>query len=149
MNRRNFIALLTGALAAPVLLAPKRTFFLPPVGGWPVDALSYTVTRAEIADNLYLARLIVPGNHAHFWNEEIAAGRCTYDMHTEMLTMYQRPPEGMYTTSRRVIDWQLQPWAIDENGHLAYRGDIQAKEVLAEREFWASTHDQNGRRIIV
>lgn len=43
MNRRGFLALLGGAGAAllvPELLVPKRTIFLPPAGGWPVDALA-------------------------------------------------------------------------------------------------------------
>lgn len=37
MNRRGFLSLLAPAAAlivAPELLLPKRTFFLPPVGGW-------------------------------------------------------------------------------------------------------------------
>jgi hypothetical protein len=33
MNRRGFLSLLP-VLAVPVLLVPKRTFFLPPAGGW-------------------------------------------------------------------------------------------------------------------
>jgi hypothetical protein len=61
MNRRNFISLATtaaGILLLPELLIPKRTFFLPPVGGWQkydyVEiALGYTVTYGDIADNLY------------------------------------------------------------------------------------------------
>jgi hypothetical protein len=34
MNRRNFLGLLAPALILPELLVPKRTFFLPPKGGW-------------------------------------------------------------------------------------------------------------------
>lgn len=37
MNRRGFLAALglaAGAVAAPELLVPRRTFFLPPKGGW-------------------------------------------------------------------------------------------------------------------
>lgn len=37
MNRRGFLSLLAPAAAlivAPELLLPKRTFFLPPAGGW-------------------------------------------------------------------------------------------------------------------
>lgn len=34
MNRRSFLALLPAALILPELLLPKRTFFLPPSGGW-------------------------------------------------------------------------------------------------------------------
>lgn len=37
LNRRGFLAALglaTGALAVPELWTPKRTFFLPPRGGW-------------------------------------------------------------------------------------------------------------------
>jgi hypothetical protein len=37
MNRRNFLSLVgasAAALIAPELLIPKRTFFLPPAGGW-------------------------------------------------------------------------------------------------------------------
>jgi hypothetical protein len=37
MNRRGFLSLLAPAVAlviAPELLLPKRTFFLPPAGGW-------------------------------------------------------------------------------------------------------------------
>lgn len=37
MNRRGFLTLLAGAAAiaaVPELFVPKRTFFLPPAGGW-------------------------------------------------------------------------------------------------------------------
>lgn len=37
MKRRGFLGVLTGAAAAiavPELLLPKRTYFLPPAGGW-------------------------------------------------------------------------------------------------------------------
>lgn len=37
MNRRGFLGVLAGATTAivvPELLLPKRTFFLPPAGGW-------------------------------------------------------------------------------------------------------------------
>jgi hypothetical protein len=43
MNRRGFLSVLAGAAAAiivPELLVPKRTFFLPPVGGWDVGAFT-------------------------------------------------------------------------------------------------------------
>jgi hypothetical protein len=140
MNRRNFIALLTGALAAPVLLAPKRTFFLPPVGGWPNDAIGYTVTRAEIADNLYkvaLARLVIPSSEAHYWNEELAAGRVTYDINTETMTMWERPPPETYLMPSawdpRAPKWTEEPWEMVEHQGLVYRGNIQEREVDAYR----------------
>lgn len=37
MNRRGFLGMLAGAIAAPAVLAePERRTFLPPKGGWPV-----------------------------------------------------------------------------------------------------------------
>jgi hypothetical protein len=42
MNRRGFLRLLAPAaalIAAPELLLPRRTFFLPPAGGWGGDWL--------------------------------------------------------------------------------------------------------------
>jgi hypothetical protein len=61
MNRRNFISLATtaaGILLLPELLVPKRTFFLPPRGGWhKYDyvhiALGYVVTYEDIEANMY------------------------------------------------------------------------------------------------
>lgn len=44
MNRRGFLSLLAPAAAlivAPELLLPKRTFFLPPVGGWRDDYAAF------------------------------------------------------------------------------------------------------------
>jgi hypothetical protein len=35
MNRRGFLLAAPALLALPELIVPKRTFFLPPVGGWP------------------------------------------------------------------------------------------------------------------
>lgn len=49
MNRRGFLGLLAGAVAAPsVLLEPVRTIILPPRGGWPdfnTDAMRYKATE--------------------------------------------------------------------------------------------------------
>lgn len=52
MNRRGFLGLLAAAPAAVVLapdlvelLAPKRTIFLPPRGGWHVDMSHYLTTN--------------------------------------------------------------------------------------------------------
>lgn len=44
ISRRQFVGILAGAAAAiavPELLVPKRTFFLPPPGGWPNDMNRY------------------------------------------------------------------------------------------------------------
>lgn len=52
MNRRGFLSLIAPAaalIAAPELLLPRKTFFLPPAGGW-------RLTAAEIA-NMALLRL--------------------------------------------------------------------------------------------
>jgi hypothetical protein len=38
--RRGFLALLAPALAVPALLIPRRSFFLPPMGGWPGKGLT-------------------------------------------------------------------------------------------------------------
>jgi hypothetical protein len=35
MNRRNFLRILAGTAASPII-APAVTYFLPPVGGWPI-----------------------------------------------------------------------------------------------------------------
>lgn len=56
MNRRGFLALLAPAAAlivAPELLLPKRTFFLPPVGGWGDTGL--TVAKLQHAKALLRA----------------------------------------------------------------------------------------------
>lgn len=51
MNRRGFLGLLAPAaavLAAPALLIPRRTFFLPPAGGWHGTTLTATdIRRAQ------------------------------------------------------------------------------------------------------
>lgn len=136
MNRRNFVSMLTGALVAPALFMPKRTFFLPPVGGWPHPALGYTVRYAEIADNLYklpLARLVIPAAHAHFWDEEIAAGRVTYDLQTETMTLWAHPP---IEHRAKNPTWEIQPWDLDEDGRLTYKGDIQARELKEQIEWY-------------
>jgi hypothetical protein len=44
VTRRKFLGILAGATAAiavPELLIPKRTFFLPPLGGWRPTDLTY------------------------------------------------------------------------------------------------------------
>jgi hypothetical protein len=43
MNRRGFLSALPAALAAGELLVPKRTFFLPPRGGWFDPAAKWAV----------------------------------------------------------------------------------------------------------
>lgn len=45
MNRRGFLGLLA-AVPAAVVLVPKRTIFLPPRGGWPVDMSRYLTSKA-------------------------------------------------------------------------------------------------------
>jgi hypothetical protein len=44
VNRRNFLSLIAAAapaaLIAPELILPKRTFFLPPAGGWAQPSLA-------------------------------------------------------------------------------------------------------------
>jgi hypothetical protein len=51
MNRRGFLSLLApaaAALVAPELLVPKRSIFLPPSGGWPVDVGKYASLEAPL-----------------------------------------------------------------------------------------------------
>jgi len=49
MHRRDF---LTSLLAAPALLLPKRTIFLPPVGGWPPSVLSTVDGLLPLSNNV-------------------------------------------------------------------------------------------------
>lgn len=54
MNRRGFLSLLAPAAAlivAPELLLPKRTFFLPPAGGWG----DHPMTATEVLMRNFLA----------------------------------------------------------------------------------------------
>ena len=75
MNRRDlfkFLGASAASLIVPELWLPRQTFFLPPVGGWAKYdsvsiALGYTVTREDIADNLYNIRnLLLPGMYKIF-----------------------------------------------------------------------------------
>jgi len=80
-SRRGFLTLLGGALLVPAAMAAEhargsgmRTYFLPPRGGW-------------LAPH---ARMLVPLSEIEPWRDEIAAGRFTYDAHTEMLSLWER-----------------------------------------------------------
>ena len=81
MNRRDFFkfaASAGGILLLPELLSPRRTFFLPPVGGWRrydyvSIALGYMVTYQDIANNLYAppqpAAYAIYDKYAAEWEE--------------------------------------------------------------------------------
>jgi hypothetical protein len=73
MKRRTFLQLLAGASVGAGLLVPKRSIFLPPIGGWPGP----------------YARLIIPRSDIGPWAEGIASGKYHYDMHTEMLSLME------------------------------------------------------------
>jgi len=80
-SRRGFLTLLGSALLVPAAMAAEhargsgmRTYFLPPRGGW-------------LAPH---ARMLVPLSEIEPWRDEIAAGRFTYDAHTEMLSLWER-----------------------------------------------------------
>jgi hypothetical protein len=68
--------MMLGAAAAPVLLMPHRSIFLPPSMGWP---------------HLPYASLIIPASDKHYWNAEIAQGKATYDDATEMMNWWAAP----------------------------------------------------------
>jgi hypothetical protein len=88
MNRRKFLGFLAagGAIAAaPALLLPERTIFLPPIGGWPHG-------RIEA-----LMQMIIPKSDIDFWADEIAEGQFSYDPVTEVLRLLK--PSAVPTVS--------------------------------------------------
>jgi hypothetical protein len=76
IGRRGFLSMLAGAAAAPLLL--NRVIFLPPVGGWP---------------RIPSAQMIIPRRAVEeFYGEALASGDYAYDIHTEMMSIFNRPP---------------------------------------------------------
>jgi hypothetical protein len=66
MNRRGFLGVLAGAAAAiavPELLIPKRSFFLPPPGGWRPSDLTSLAQGRRYAEAL--ARSLVHTKYVH------------------------------------------------------------------------------------
>lgn len=47
MKRRAFLTLLPTAILLPELILPRKTFFLPPLGGWP-QVYTFTTTGRTI-----------------------------------------------------------------------------------------------------
>lgn len=80
VKRRHFLAMLgaAGALAGSELLLPKRSIFLPPIGGWPHGRIAH-------------ASLIVPRDEFAYgwWDADVATGRMAYDKATEVLSLLE------------------------------------------------------------
>jgi hypothetical protein len=88
------------ALVVPELFIPRKSIFLPPVGGW---AKTY-------------ASLIIPREDAHYWAQEIKDGKASYDDATETMSWHAEPsyPEPQiledmkrYTPRYRMYDSEV------------------------------------------
>jgi hypothetical protein len=145
LTRRKLLGMLAaGAIVAPSLLIPKRSIFLPPIGGWP---------RA-------LATMSIPAEHVSWWAADIAAGRASYDVTTEIMTWLAKAedhperwsePEKVYDYAEKrwtkapwTPDWKNEPFEVVDPDpamggvanfsrtgvqQLAYRGSIQKREM--------------------
>lgn len=112
ISRRKFLGFATGAAGAlllPELIAPHRSIFLPPIGGWPGP----------------YAALIIPRHDIHMWAAEIAAGNMAYDPETEVLSLLKmsEPTHGTVETMRTPNEWQIaEDIEADEFGNFASGG---------------------------
>jgi hypothetical protein len=166
-SRRGFMAMLAaGAILAPGLLIPRRTFFLPPIGGWGAHPL---------------ASLMIPSEVTPLWAEELAAGRVTYDAQTQIMSLWERTSgseaytqvyfdrtlgkyvdrgpladlindghgewhgKGTYgTLIRRYEPDPMDPsyWGLDERGAVVYVGDVHKQELA--QQLGGARHPQEG-----
>jgi hypothetical protein len=140
--------MLAGAAAAPLILVPHRSIFLPPSMGWP---------------HLPYASMIIPVSDKHYWDAEIATGKATYDDSTEMMSWwaspedhapkvyfrdgYQSPKSIAPLTPPRIIVPESNPFADDEELRIAQEesrklADQRTAQLLAKEAERQRLHDE-------
>jgi hypothetical protein len=99
ITRRKLLGMLAaGAIAAPGLLVPRKTIFLPPLGGWPqIPIASFMIPKWSIGE----------------YAEGLAKGHFLYDESTETMSLLKHDPERaqidgkFHSPSGRIYDWEV------------------------------------------
>jgi hypothetical protein len=98
ISRRKLLSMLAaGAIAAPGLLIPRKTIFLPPIGGWPQVAIA----------SFSIPKWLIDG-----YADGLAKGHFSYDEATETMSLLKHDPERaqvdgkFHSPGGRVYDWE-------------------------------------------
>jgi hypothetical protein len=129
ISRRKFFGLLAaGAIIAPELLLPRKTFFLPPMGGWisPLASLKIEFDDQWVTRDMYA--------------EGLASGKFTYDEHTKMMSVWRLDePVTRSLGSGKEFEWQDEPFVVlDSAGDIVgtkkvvYRGNLHERELAQQ-----------------